>query len=1047
MTYKNVEKRKKMPTFIFRATLIAIIGLYACGSNTADEELIAEMDTLQTETIPEQVTLSGKVLKNQIADKLQKGTNQADETNTTFLQNSSLVGDADVQVVGPDGEVEGSGVTVENGDFEVKVNPGSNYVVRVEKEDLVLKAFIDNATYGREVFLDAKSTAIVEALNELLGDVGLGDEGKTYSFDLSEKGFESLSEALELLDTSIIVEELAEEIKSTILNDGTAEINKDLVITAVSRITQNTEEPLTVTDLIVTPGDGENTLTWKQSTKADSYNIYWDLTPEISLVDSNEVSGITDTFYLHPDLENGTAYYYLITAQNMRGESDTSDVATATPSPLLPDAPKAPTGINVSVENRSVSISWDNDDSADIYNLYVATVTGDEGDKKENAVSPYTIELDEDGVSHYFTVTAVNAGGESGKSQEVGAMIEPVIEQANEQDEEQDKEPTVEAVVEPITETETVQPTETLDPVEVLPVYKTPGEVNTVSVTPGDSEITIRWEPVTDATRYTLYWANRSGVSSADNVITDITTPYVHSGLINGDGYYYIIVADNNGVAGRSSIEVSGSPQVPSPSVPQNVSASAGDANITIVWNPVSGATGYNLYFSTTPEVTIDGTTKVDGVTSNSATETGLTNGTSYFFAISAFNAGGESPLSTEVNATPQVPAPSSAPQALLATAGDGTVTLTWQGISDADSYNVYYDLSKDLSQSTGTLVATVTGTTYTVTGLTNGIGYYYVVSGINAGGESAISNESSATPAAPVPSAPYGLVAIGAELSAEIRFTEPAEATSFNAYHSSTPSVTKENERLADVSNPFVQTGLTANEKHYWKISAKNDSGESVLSGEASARVCDKTGTLNILRDRCESERALLSPSFTFKGDASEENHIFNGRIFHSVGEIGFEFVEDTNSDDEKSKHDKKDKKSRKKNKKDRKEEEKISEKSTVIKFISLSGLDFILTQNSDEATDDASISVTAENEIITMNDDEVISTIKILNGTVSGEGEGEKVDRISGIDNRLEFYSAEEDEELLFTIEFTPNEVYGCEKGWIYDDLNSICYQEPLN
>ncbi|WP_051217137.1 fibronectin type III domain-containing protein [Paenibacillus assamensis] len=93
---------------------------------------------------------------------------------------------------------------------------------------------------------------------------------------------------------------------------------------------------------------------------------------------------------------------------------------------------------------------------------------------------------------------------------------------------------------------------------------------------------------------------------------------------------------------------------------------------------------------------------------------------------------------------------PTEVPSNLVAIAGDAQVTLNWNAVIDATSYNV-----KRATTAGGpyTKIATVDGTktSYTDKGLVNGTTYYYVVSAIGAAGESANSNEASATPRAVV--------------------------------------------------------------------------------------------------------------------------------------------------------------------------------------------------------------------------------------------------------------------------------------------------------
>jgi fibronectin type 3 domain-containing protein len=87
---------------------------------------------------------------------------------------------------------------------------------------------------------------------------------------------------------------------------------------------------------------------------------------------------------------------------------------------------------------------------------------------------------------------------------------------------------------------------------------------------------------------------------------------------------------------------------------------------------------------------------------------------------------------------------PPDAPQNLTATAGASMVTLDWDAVTDATSYNVYRGVS---SSSKVLLVSALTATAYADTKVTSGITYFYQVTAENSDGESGGSAEVSATP------------------------------------------------------------------------------------------------------------------------------------------------------------------------------------------------------------------------------------------------------------------------------------------------------------
>ena len=180
------------------------------------------------------------------------------------------------------------------------------------------------------------------------------------------------------------------------------------------------------------------------------------------------------------------------------------------------------------------------------------------------------------------------------------------------------------------------------------------------------------------------------------------------------------------------------------PPVPSGLSATPGNTQVSLSWASSSGATSYHVKRSTTSGGPY---TAVGSPTGDSYVDASLTNGTRYFYVVSALNSAGESANSSEVNATPTAPAnPPPTPTNLEATAGNAQVSLTWSASTGATSYSVQRSTTSGGPYSQ---IATPSTNSYLDSSVTNGTTYYYVVAAMNSIGQSANSSQASATPAA----------------------------------------------------------------------------------------------------------------------------------------------------------------------------------------------------------------------------------------------------------------------------------------------------------
>jgi hypothetical protein len=135
-------------------------------------------------------------------------------------------------------------------------------------------------------------------------------------------------------------------------------------------------------------------------------------------------------------------------------------------------------------------------------------------------------------------------------------------------------------------------------------------------------------------------------------------------------------------------------------------------------------------------------------LSSTSMMDTTASTGGTYYYVVTAVKGVSESAPSSEASTT-VLSLPASPPASVTATASDSQVALSWSPVSGATSYIVRRALTSNGGYQA---IATVTGTTYTDTGLTDGTTYYYVISAQNTAGVSAdYSSEAAAQPLNPL--------------------------------------------------------------------------------------------------------------------------------------------------------------------------------------------------------------------------------------------------------------------------------------------------------
>ena len=396
----------------------------------------------------------------------------------------------------------------------------------------------------------------------------------------------------------------------------------------------------------------------------------------------------------------------------------------------------------------------------------------------------------------------------------------------------------------------------------------------------GDTQITIYWDDeqlgtdsfilhryqvsgCLDSTPdYSTCSSYREVILDSNNAEYTIAGEFIDTGLLAGFQYYYRMQAVNASGNGELSDE-SSTYTVPAAPVIDELVPGQGEVAIEFSKDLISAAS-YTLY-----RYTNSGCEHVPGSRYASCTDgkrwlnpdpddgqvakvtdSGLEQGTTYYYVVTATNESGEGPISAEYAATtaPQQP------EIYEVLGGSNQMTVNFSDDTPAaTSYQIYrYLESGCITDASGIHTCddlatfTVTESPYIDYGLDSGTRYYYAMTAINAAGSSTLSSQENNYT---IPDTPSSLIVTGADSAVEISFGASPGAEGYNLYrYASTNCVVRlENWQDCDTatlipveSNSVVDAGDDGNglgdgETWYYRVSATNEAGESSLSGQAS--------------------------------------------------------------------------------------------------------------------------------------------------------------------------------------------------------------------
>ncbi len=346
-----------------------------------------------------------------------------------------------------------------------------------------------------------------------------------------------------------------------------------------------------------TAGNAQVSLTWKAVKSAEQYEVHRSFVhpPDFS----GEAIAVTEGLsWLEEPVANGASVSYAVRALRAGLPGPFSETVTVQPSAALPRAPV----VQAQSASGQVTLSWEAVPGASSYTVSGASAPGGEVEETPVTVSSGTSWSETgltNGEARFYRVRSWNASGGSAFSQEVSSV----------------------------------------------PLATPEG----LKADAGNRAVTLSWSPVSGAEAYRV--ERRSGNLVWETVASPETTSFVDTGLTNGEAVVYRLQALAGSDKSASSAEVEATPRLPPP---EDVSVTAGNRAVTLSWSPVSGATRYRVYWSSTSGVTLDD--KQASTQGTGFTQTELVNCQARFFRVQATGPDDESDLSAEVEALPRIP-------------------------------------------------------------------------------------------------------------------------------------------------------------------------------------------------------------------------------------------------------------------------------------------------------------------------------------------------------------------------------------------------------
>lgn len=565
-------------------------------------------------------------------------------------------------------EVDGQVITDQSSPFtHLELEPGSRHLYRIRAKNSSGLGFWNDCTEVwtipdkvENVVLHPKETEVIVEWDHVTGAAG---------YDLEADGR--------------IIESIQQPYIDEGLLPGTSHTYK-----VRAKNSSGEGEWSEIIQTITIPGPVQNI-----SNYADEFNIVLDWLPVMG-ADSYDIEAdgilsenVTAPF-VHKSLDSGTEHIYRIRACNSSGLGKWSDGL------IIWTLPGIPGNIKMEATDSEITIQWDDVTGAMTYDIEI------DGVIMPDVKGPFINSGLSSGTEYSYRIRARNSSGAGQWSDKISKWTRPGIVSgmdfkatqheitlsweaetgAMEYDISVDG-AVIEGVQRPYTFSNFDAGTEHRFMVrgvnssgegnwnEECVIWTLPDIPNNIKAAGTAESITLAWDSTTGATNYEVEILSTP-------VSTGGADTYTHYGLSPNTQYIYRVRAANSSGNGEWSDIIAQTTLTGTPVI-GNVNAS--DNNIELVWNSVSGATGY--------DINIDGEI-FPGLTENKFNHTGLKSNSSHTYMIRSRREDATGDWSNEIHVVTLMAAPCN----LAAECSTDNIEVSWDEIPDSTGYDIEVD-------------------------------------------------------------------------------------------------------------------------------------------------------------------------------------------------------------------------------------------------------------------------------------------------------------------------------------------------------------------